>query len=278
MVKRLEALLRGVIPSTPVLTRVPIVGWLLDSVDRLLRLPYPEFRGLPPNRYRVRVGIGNRVFFNQASFLAYGASTWTGLLAERWAEGGSNILDVGSGCGRTAYALKASSTFNGTYTGIDVDREMVEWCQSNFPNERFAFVHADVYSSVYNPGGRREPYAFPIPDGSQDLVMSQSLFTHLLQEDLEQYVNESRRVLRPGGHMVMTVFCLDHLQSAGELNGRWSFKHQLGEAHVESPAHPEAAVAYGEPYLVDLCRRAGFDEMTVRPRPFQSLLISRRAG
>jgi SAM-dependent methyltransferase len=278
MLKRLEALLRGVIPSTPILTRMPIVGWVLDAVDRLLRLPYPEFRGLPPNRYRVRVGIGNRVFFNQASFLAYGASTWTGLLAEGWAQVGSSILDVGSGCGRTAYALKASNTFKGMYTGIDVDREMVGWCDGNFPHDRFTFVHADVYSSVYNPGGIPGPYRFPLPDGSQDLVMSQSLLTHLLQDDLEQYVNESCRVLRPGGHMVMTVFCLDHLQAGGELNGRWSFKHQLGAAYVESPAHPEAAVAYQEPYLVDLCRRAGFDTTTVRPRPSQSLLISRRAG
>jgi SAM-dependent methyltransferase len=276
--KRLEALLRAVVPSTPVLTRQPVVGWLLDAPDRLLSLPYPEFRVLPPNRYRVRVGIGNRLFFNQVGFLQYGLGTWMEIFAEGWADDTSNVVDIGCGCGRAAFPLKMRPAFTGVYTGIDVDSEMIGWCDANFPRDRFRFVHADIYSSVYNPDGRREPYELPLREESQELVISQSLFTHLLEEDLAQYVRESFRVLRPGGHMVMSTFCLDHLRAAGDLGGRWSFDHRVGEAYVESPAYPEAAVAYEESYLLEVCRRAGFSEARVGPHYAQSLLVCRKTG
>jgi SAM-dependent methyltransferase len=273
----LEALLRRVIPSVPVLTRNAMVGKLLDVSDRIVSAPYPEYRPLPPNRFRVRVGVGNRLLFNQAAFLQQGASSWLGILAERWADNASDILDIGSGCGRFAHALKLYG-FDGFYTGIDVDAEMVSWCETNFPSEGFAFIHANRYSAVYNPGGQRGPYHLPIPGASQDLVMSQSLFTHLLQHDLEQYVHESFRVLRPDGVMVMSVFCLEHLAKLNTPPGRWSLKHRLGESHVESVALPEAAVGYEEVFLECVCRHAGFSEIELRdrgPSP-HSFLIGRK--
>jgi SAM-dependent methyltransferase len=275
---RLETLLRRIIPSAALLTRNPVVGRLLDVIDRILGAPYPEFRALPPNRFRVRVGVGNRLLLNQASFLEYGAHTWIGIFSERWAGRTSDILDIGSGCGRTAHAVKLSDAFTGFYTGIDVDVEMVDWCRANFPPERFAFIHADVYSALYNPGGLSGPYELPLPAESQDLVISQSLFTHLLQEDLEQYVRESFRVLRVGGVMVMSVFCLEHLSKLAGSAERWSFKHRRGEAHLESLAFPEAAVGYEGDYLLRVSRQAGFAEVELRERGVpQSFLICRKS-
>jgi SAM-dependent methyltransferase len=277
MKKRLEALIRRVIPSTPILTQNALVASILDVVDRVLAWPYPEFRSLPPNRYRVRVGVGNRLFFNAANFLEYGGDTWIDIFAEGLADSESNVLDIGSGCGRAAHPLRISRIFRGRYTGIDVDAEMVSWCKRNFPPDRFEFIHADVFSEVYNPSGRRELYDLPLPEASQDLVMSQSLLTHLLEEELANYIRESFRVLKGGGHLAMSVFCLDHLSLSGELGGRWSFKHRLGRAHVESRSHPSAAVAYEQTFFEELCTRAGFAEVGLRPRHGQSLLVCRKA-
>jgi SAM-dependent methyltransferase len=276
MWKKPEALLRRAVRSTPILTRSALLGWILDVLDRAFGWPYPEFRSLPPNRYRVRVGVGNRLLFNQANFLEYSSDTWIDLFSEGFADNTSSVVDIGSGCGRSAHALKLSRVFKGAYTGIDVDAEMVAWCKANFPADRFTFIHADVYNKVYNPSGQRQRYALPIPPSSQDLVMSQSLFTHLLESDLEQYVRESFRVLRPGRHMVMSVFCLEHVSAYRDLGGRWSFRHRLGRAHLESRSHPEAAVAYDGSFFDEVCRQAGFAQVDVRPRPGQSLLICRK--
>jgi len=51
-------------------------------------------------------------------------------------------------------------------------------------------------------------FTFPYEDDSFDLVFGLSLFTHLLPADLERYLHETRRVLRPGGRSLYTFFLL----------------------------------------------------------------------
>ena len=58
--------------------------------------------------------------------------------------------------------------------------------------------------------------------------MSQSLLSHLLERELEAYVKESARVLRTGGIMAMTFFCMEDLRALKLLGGRWTFAHQQG--------------------------------------------------
>ncbi|MGH3992327.1 MAG: class I SAM-dependent methyltransferase, partial [Pseudonocardiaceae bacterium] len=181
-----------------------------------------------------------------------------------------------SGCGRLALALRNADVFEGTYTGIDVDREMVEWCNDNLGDARFRFLHADIYNELYNPGGSREPYEIPLADSSQQLVTSNSLLTHLLDEDLDRYLEESHRVLEGGGHMAMSVFCIDDMRAGGGLESRWTFEHRIGRAFVESLEEPEAAVAYERGDLEQRARALGFNEASVRAYEPQSLLVARK--
>ena len=158
--------------------------------------------------------------------------------------------------------------FEGLYTGIDIDAEMVRWCQHHFPAKRFQFICADHHSTVYNPGGRKnERYRVPLDDQSQDYVFSTSLFTHLLEEDLLNYTRESFRALKSGAVMEMTVFCLDSI--GNHLGGRWTFNHRIGEARAKNPKMPEAAVAYTKDYLLSRCRQVGSARLpwsALRPR------------
>jgi SAM-dependent methyltransferase len=272
---RVDRIARRLVPSLPVLTRNRVAMAAFDVIDRATSLPFPEFRSLPPNRLRIRVGVGSRILFNQAAFLEYGAGTVVDALKDGRIGLDSSVVDIGCGCGRFAHALRRFG-FHGTYDGIDVDRELVAWCASFFEQETYRFHLANVYSEVYNPQGEKRPYRLPVDDGSADFVIGQSLLTHLLEDDLRNYAFESFRVLTPGGHMDMGVFCLEEMHGQGLLGGRWTFRHRVGNARVESIKYPEAAVAYEKEFLISICRQAGFDDVSlVRGNP-QSHLSCRK--
>jgi SAM-dependent methyltransferase len=251
--------------------------WIIDTFDRAISLPFPEFRNIPPNRYRIRVGVGNQLFFNQPHFIRYGLETWLEFFSRSLVTTSSHIVDIGCGCGRAAYGLRNLSKFTGLYCGIDIDKEMIEWCSSNFRDDRFKFIHADIYNSVYNPNGRRGQYKIPLPDQSQDFVFSQSLFTHLLEDDLINYVQEAFRLSKPNGKICMSVFCLDDMKEIDILGNRWTFQHRIGyDATVESLKYPEAAVAYSRDFLLSVAEKAGFKRVEIEPTSPQSLLLGSR--
>lgn len=63
----------------------------------------------------------------------------------------SHVLDVGCGTGRVAAPLTEYLT-TGSYTGIDVVKSSIEWCEEVFRDfENFHFIHTDLYSKFYNP-------------------------------------------------------------------------------------------------------------------------------
>jgi hypothetical protein len=95
--------------------------------------------------------------------------------------------------------------------------------------------------------------------------MSFSLYTHLLEDDLLHYSRESRRLLAEDGKVMMTVFCLDHLCRLPAYGERWTFSHAISRSAVEDLRYPEAAVAYSEADLIDMCREAGFARAEVVP-------------
>ncbi len=49
-----------------------------------------------------------------------------------------------------------------------------------------------------------------LPDGSVDIVFSNSVFEHVPPEAIQRILNESRRVLKPGGLSIHSVNCGDH--------------------------------------------------------------------
>ena len=272
--------LRRWVPSTVIVSRIRPLAWLLDVVDRAISYPFRELRDLPPNRFRVRVGVGNRLLFNQMMHVTYGMDQVVNMFALGVVDSSSNVVEIGSGCGKFAMALQRASSFEGSYLGIDVDGEMVEWCQGNISGERFRFEHSDIAHRLYNPrsSGTDGRYVLPVADSSQDAVIAHSVATHLLEDDLRHYLAEAARVLRRGGSICITVFCLEDMRELGFLGERWTMKHRIGPAYVESRRHPEAAVAYERATLEEMTATAGFESTRfVRQRGSfgaQSLLIA----
>ena len=275
-----ERWLRKLVPSTAVLSRSAwfyplsvINDWTVGAACRLIMK-----RRFPPMRYISRTGC-NDVLSPYFFYLTHGVNFWMYAFAQGWAKLDSRIVDIGSGCGKSAATLRdfeyMGERFEGQYFGFDVDADMVRWCQQNFDPERFTFRKIDSFNAVYNPAGQADlgTRLEGCEDSSIDLVMSQSLFSHLLERELRAYVKESARVLRPGGIMAMTFFCMDDLRALNLVGGRWSFAHRRQAAYIENERYPEAAVAYDKVWMEQVCREAGFSRVETVLPAYQSTVL-----
>lgn len=276
---KLDRAVRRLLPSASRLTYNPIFKLVVDSFDLIPKLLYEELSTIPPNHMRIRVGVGNRIFANQVIYLTGPKDFWMHAFHAGLCRLDSTIVDIGCGCGRYAQPLRdyrfKSERFSGKYVGIDIDEEMLGWCRDNYDEKRFTFHRSNHSSKAYRgiPNGNSH-YYLPMESGSADFVFSTSLFTHLLEEQLTNYCQESFRVLSAGGHMVMACFSINHPPPT--FGNRHTFQHRIANAFVESLEVPEAAVAYREDFLLGVARKAGFRaaEMQWSPGDWQPMLHS----
>jgi SAM-dependent methyltransferase len=272
-----DRLLRKFVPSTAKVSYNPIFRIVGDAIARTLSRPFPELRDLPPNHLCVRVGSGNQIFNGHINFYKTSSDCWLTFLAREYCTCRSDVVELGCGCGRVARGLR-DPWFKGTYVGIDIDKEMIEYCRNNFPTERFKFLLSPHKSATYSgqnsttTSNQVFDLAIAEPE-SKDFVYSLSLYSHLLEAELLDYLRETYRILRSGGIMHMTFFCIEHV----ELGQRWTFQHRRGNAYLESLRYPEAAVAYHEAFMVETAKNCGFREVTVSRREVtQSELVARK--
>lgn len=164
------------------------------------------------------------------------------------------VLEVGCGVGRMAVPLTRFLTEGGgRYDGFDVMADAIAWCRTHitprFPV--FTFQHAALRNRAYNASATTlaTDFVFPYPDASFDFVFLTSVFTHLLPDEVQHYLSEIVRVLRPGGRCFSTFFLLNAeslgLMRAG-LSPHFPFAHRLDDCRVQDADVPEAAVAYDE--------------------------------
>jgi len=107
------------------------------------------------------------------------------------------LLDWGCGCGRLARFFVGSTD----YYGIDIDREAIEWCRGAIPGGQFR-----VQSLQAETG---------FESGFFDIVIGNSIFTHLREEDQFAWLAELRRIAKPGGIVAVSVNCATSLFNAG---------------------------------------------------------------
>jgi len=168
------------------------------------------------------------------------------------------VLEIGCGSGRMAIPLTGYLSRAGSYTGMDITKRSIVWCQRNISRRHpnFIFSHADLYNERYNPQGHylAREYTFPFQDKSFDFVFLTSVFTHLLPQDSENYLREIARLLRQDGRGFFTFFLLNETQRSLARQGRndVNFKYGTGPCRTRDESVPESAVAYDETYLLEL--------------------------
>ena len=119
-----------------------------------------------------------------------------------------------------------------------------------------------MYNSEYHPQGRMKAsqYSFPYGDDSFDVAVLVSVFTHMLPADLDRYMSEIARVLKPGGRCFATYCLLDRNDPMVASAARRWFKHDRGVYSVASTKVPELAVGYEERYVHELYAKHGLSD------------------
>ncbi len=178
------------------------------------------------------------------------------------------VLEVGCGPGRMARPL-TQYLDSGSYDGFDVIPECIRWCRASIASRymNFRFQIADIYNGSYNPDGRftASAYRFPYANDQFDFVFLTSVFTHLLPDDMEHYLKEISRVMKPGGRCLITFFLLNaestDLIRAGKST--IAFVLDRGRYLTVDGAPEEAAVAYDERYIAEIFERNGLRDLHI---------------
>ena len=162
------------------------------------------------------------------------------------------ILDVGCGQGRMARPLTEFLVPEGRYLGFDIVKAGVEWCQTHYDDlPNFTFVHADVFNARYNADGKTEAsaYTFPSDSDAYDFAFLTSVFTHMFQKDVERYLSEITRSLKPGGRCLITWFLMNPQTEACKAP-RLTFRFPVDEVSKTTlEDNPEAAIAFSENWV-----------------------------
>jgi len=199
---------------------------------RTTRVDADDALPVPPPQLIVRVaGTADVDWFLEGGRL--GAASVRGALQKQGValEGLDAMLDFGCGCGRVTRNW-AGLPETVQVAGTDLSRPAVDWCRRNLPFARFE-------ENALDP-----PLVFG--HESFDLVYALSVFTHLTAELQVAWRDELRRVLRPGGFLLVTTHGRSYLPrltddererfERGELVVRWG---DVAGTNLCSAYHPE---------------------------------------
>lgn len=103
----------------------------------------------------------------------------------------TSILDYGCGCGRILAGWEPHLRPGVMLNGVDINHKLISFCKANI-----LFARTEVCG-----------YLPPLPyfiDGQFDFVYVASVFTHLSVDASYAWAREMRRLVRPGGVLMMS--------------------------------------------------------------------------
>ena len=234
----------------------------LDYVSRVAN----DKSDFPPADLRRYVGALRNFEASGAEFAAY-----LKLIAKLQTH--ERLLDIGCGCGTIALNLVDYLESTGCYVGVDLDQSCVGWCQRKITprNDRFKFECLDVRNDVYRPKGQHaaEDVVLPFDDGSFDVIVLKSVFTHLRLAEVDNYLKEISRLLAGGGRCLATFFLLDGVDEPAPDQGRPKIDMAFGDDQCrwQTLECPERAIAYKQSRITEMLSRHG---LAVKERHFGS--------
>ncbi|MEP6941986.1 MAG: class I SAM-dependent methyltransferase [Betaproteobacteria bacterium] len=180
----------------------------------------------------------------------------------------SKLLDFGCGCARVmAYFRQVSP---GAFYGTDIDREAIDWCRGNLGHVADFAVNAAFPKLAFGAD-------------SFDLIYSISVFTHLPEAMQSSWLEELRRVAKPGSYLFLTTLGEQELPQVSiedrtELE-RHGFLYLLRGGTEGLPEFYQSS--FQTSAYIEATWRQWFDIETVVTKgicDFQDLVICRKPG
>jgi SAM-dependent methyltransferase len=229
---------------------------VLKCLDRQTGLPlreefnwyYPDDQNAPPlpDAQRRKRVAGNE---SAAVFRLEGYTTFKklDLALRKVGQSGLNqfhsILDWGCGCGRMArnfYRLADAKL-----TGVDIDKDNLNWCKEHIPFGEFQAV-------PLHPPSRLESASF-------DLLIGISVFSHLAEPQQSEWLQELYRIARPGAFLLMSVLgetTACQMTLTAELWENWHRKGIFSLSNIDLVGYIEDDEYYCNTYMTqDYIRR-----------------------
>jgi SAM-dependent methyltransferase len=239
------------LPTTIRLFARKIFLLIFDTYDHLIgRRP----EGVPPRRKTL---IGYEDYVNQGEkFLIYSREL-AGLQPKH------TVLDAGCGFGQMAVPLLRFLNEEGTYEGFDIDKSKVDWCSKNIslqhPNFRFQYTGPDAKQAISEDKTDIGKFIFLYKNAKFDFVFLTSAFTHLMPADIENYITEIGRVMKPGASCLMSFFIINCESEDLMLKNpaKMHFPFNKGFYRLSSLNTGDKNVAYDEEWLLEKLGNAG---------------------
>lgn len=224
---------------------------ILDFKDIIFKFRDP----LVPPRSKMFVGGGDfketgNTFLNY--FIELGAL-----------KSSEHVLDIGCGIGRMAIPLTRYLDRYASYDGFDIVEDGITWCQQNISSRynNFRFQLADIHNDHYNPLGRykAEEYKFPYENKKFDFSFLTSVFTHMPRVEVENYIHEIGRVLKPGGRALITFFLIndESRKLMTSSKSAHNIQHYVDGRYIAYPDDPEVCVGFDQNDIIAIFEKEG---------------------
>ncbi len=173
------------------------------------------------------------------------------------------VLDIGCGFGQMAAPLTRFLTEKGTYDGFDIVKIRIDWCNKHISNQHpnFRFQYTYPYNPHYNSTDKAVAgnFNFPYEDSKFDFVFLTSVFTHMMPTEVDHYINEIVRVMKPGARCFMSIFIVNCVSEDLMIKKptHMNFPINKGFYRLQSAQVDTSYVAYDEEWLLEKLKNAG---------------------
>jgi SAM-dependent methyltransferase len=183
-----------------------------------------------------------------------------------------SVLEFGCGSGRVIRHFRYIDGLR--LAGTDANSKPIEWDRKNLPGIEF------------NHNALEPPLAYA--DGSFDLIYALSVFTHIPLEWQRPWLDELRRVLRPGGYLLCIVHgdsfidtqLNDQDRAALKRDGRFTLDAKNPRASYSSQVLGSWDIFQTRDQVREVFARGSsfFATPPDRPQPERDTLVLRKAA
>jgi SAM-dependent methyltransferase len=206
------------------------------------------------------------------NFVQVGCDVFRSLVVAGGLKQTDRVLEIGSGLGRVAYPLTRYLESPGSYIGLEIVKDSVDFCNSHVAclSNLFSFRHLDLFNEFYNANGQLAliDTAINFEEAEFDFIFMSSVLTHLEYSDLVYYMTNSAKWLRRGGRLWATMFLVDAAAENALADARTQPSTAAGTLRFDlSGDGPDyflmgkrstVAVAYRLPFIESLLHQCGY--------------------